>query len=173
MSHVTPHFMLSKELYRPRLICPHFIRTVIYWSHSHTTVLKNIYKQSGLSESPVKKTQTEDLPKVKMIRFLLFLISLSNAKGLAFPQKENEHEASVNVEQIIGELDGNCLESTRQMMSIIRDKITEMKDCFLRPDGSITNMESMSPCTAGLEETVQKALYHPGISDPGESQDFT
>ena len=43
-----------------------------------------------------------------------------------------------------------------------------MKDCFLRPDGSITNMESMSPCTTGLEETVQKALYHPGISDPGE-----
>ena len=105
-----------------------------------------------------------------MIRFLLFLISLSNAKGLAFPQKEKEHEASVNVEQIIGELDGKCLESTRQMMS-------RMKECFLKPDGSIAGMESISACTARLEEIVQKSRslnqkYHPGISDPGESQDF-
>ena len=97
-----------------------------------------------------------------MIIFHLFLFSLSNAKGFAFSQKENEHEASVNVEQILGELDRKCLESTHQMMS-------RMKDCFLRPD-----MESISACTARLVETVQKALnqkYHPGISDPGESQE--
>ena len=102
-----------------------------------------------------------------MKRFFLFLISLSNAKGLAFSQKENEHEASENVDQTLGELDVKCLENTRQMMS-------RMKDCFLRPDGSIADMESISACTARLEETVQKALnqnYHPGISDPGESQE--
>ena len=125
-----------------------------------------MYKQSGLSESPVTKIQTEDLPKVKMKRFFLFLISLSNAKGLAFSQKENEHEASVNEEQILGELDGKCLENTRQMMS-------RMKECFLRSDGSMADMESIFACTARLEETVRKALNQKnlGIHDPGESQE--
>ena len=100
-----------------------------------------------------------------MFLIYLFLISLSNAKSLAFSKEENEHEAPVNDEQILVGLDGKCLESTWQMMS-------RMKDCFLRPDGSIADMESISACTVRLEETVQKALYHPGVSDPGESQDF-
>ena len=80
-------------------------------------------------------------------------------------RKENEHEASSeNVE-----LDDNCLKRTRPIMSNIMDKIEEMKDCFLKPRGSIATMTigSMSPCTARLEETVLKALYH----DPGESQE--
>ena len=103
---------------------------------------------------------------MKMKRILLFLISLSNVKGLIFSQKENEHEASVNEEQILGELDGKCLENTRQMMS-------RMKECFLRPDGSMADMESILACTARLEETVRKALNQKnlGIHDPGESQE--
>ena len=108
-----------------------------------------------------------------MILFHLFLIFLSNAKGLALSQKENEHEASSeNVE-----LDKKCWRSTHLKMLNIMDKIKEMKDCFLTPEGSIADMESMSACTAGLEKTVKNfwqetlyTLYHPGInSDQGES----
>ena len=126
-----------------------------------------------------------------MIIVYLFFISFSYAKGfpsdydyeyyfdhvilgfdhvyeghdLNLSQKEDEHEASSeNVE-----LDDNCLKRTRPIMSNIMDKIEEMKDCFLKPGGSIATMTigSLSPCTARLEETVLKALYH----DPGESQE--
>ena len=119
-----------------------------------------------------------------MIIVYLFFISFSYAKGFTpridydyyydndyeshvqdLSRKENEHEASSeNVE-----LDDNCLKRTRPIMSNIMDKIEEMKDCFLKPRGSIATMTigSMSPCTARLEETVLKALYH----DPGESQE--
>ena len=92
---------------------------------------------------------------------------------LNLSQKEDEHEASSeNVE-----LDEKCLKSTHLMMSNIRVKIKEMKDCFLTPEGSIADMESMSVCTATLEKTVKNfwqetlyTLYHPGInSDQGES----
>ena len=55
-------------------------------------------------------------------------------------------------------------QGTSQMMS-------KMKDCFFKPDGSMADMESISACTARLEEIAQKALNHPGISDPGESQE--
>ena len=101
-----------------------------------------------------------------MIIFCLFLTTLSNAKVLAFPQEESEHEASVKVDKILRELDGNCLENTRQMMS-------RMKECFLRSDGSMADMESILACTARLEETVRKALNQKnlGIHDPGESQE--
>ena len=122
----------------------------------------------------------------------LFFISFSYAKGfpsdydyeyyfdhvyerhdLDLSQKENENEASS--EKV--ELDEKCLRSTHLMMSNIMYKIKEMKDCFLTPEGSIADMESMSACTATLEKTVKNfwqetlyTLYHPGInSDQGES----
>ena len=103
-----------------------------------------------------------------ILLYFLFFIAFSNAEDFPSEPDENEHEASVNMDQMLWELDGKCLESTRQMMS-------RMKDCFLRSDGSIADMESISACTARLEETVHKALnqkYHPGIHDPGKSQDF-
>ena len=80
-----------------------------------------------------------------MIILYLFLIAFSNAEDSPSEPDEKEHEASVNIEQILRELDGKCLESTRQMMS-------RMKECFLRPDGSIADMESISACTARLEK---------------------
>ena len=59
-----------------------------------------------------------------------------------------------------------------EMMSNIQDEIRDMKDCFLRPEGSITE----SACTAGLEESVQRVLdwvkngtgmeEQPGFSEP-------
>ena len=114
-----------------------------------------------------------------MILLYLFLIAFSNAEDSPSKPVEEEHEASVNVEQMLGELDGKCLESTHLMMSNIMYKMKEMKDCFLTPEGSIADMESMSACTAGLEKTVKNfwqetlyKLYHPDIisdSDQGES----
>ena len=107
---------------------------------------------------------------VKIFLFILAILNIGLTKGHNLP-----HEHEDNLDQLFG--DDQCLNSTdlEEMMSNIQDEISDMKDCFLRREGSITE----SACTAGLEESVQRVLdwvkngtgmeEEPGFSEPGES----
>ena len=114
------------------------------------------------------------------IYYLFCIITFSNAKG--FPSQlediKNEHESSVNVDKKQEELKEQKT-VINKMMSNIQAEMTEMKKCLLRNEENIA--ESISACTAALEESIQEAVdwatpqkeEDAGISDPGESQDFT
>ena len=131
-----------------------------------------------------------------MIIFCLILITFSNAKGFPSEPEENndiyellspenftldiksEHEDSVNVDKIQGELREQKT-VVKKMISIIQAEMTAMKACLLRNEENIA--ESISACTAPLEYSIQKAVVWASpqkedaedISDPGERQDFT
>ena len=79
---------------------------------------------------------------------------------------------------ILGEQKDLCLNKTdvNKMMSSILDEIVEMKKCLLRREDNNTDIDSISACTAEVEESIKKAQdlvnppdYHPGISDPGKT----
>ena len=48
--------------------------------------------------------------------------------------------------------------------------MTEMNKCLLGGEENIA--ESISFCTAALEQSIQEALDWAGITDPGESRDL-
>ena len=73
-----------------------------------------------------------------------------------------------------------CLNKTdvNKMMSSVLDEIVDMKECLLRREenNNNTDIDSISACTAEVEESIKKAQdlvnppdYHPGISDPGKT----
>ena len=112
-----------------------------------------------------------------MVKIFLFILTFLNT-GLAkryddlSPANKTEHEDTLD--QLLG--DEECLNSTelKGMMSNILDEITNMKDCFLRREGSI----SESTCSLGVEESVKRVLdwvntatgmeEQPGFSNSGE-----
>ena len=80
---------------------------------------------------------------------------------------------------ILGEQKDLCLNKTdvNKMMSSILDEIVEMKKCLLRREDNNTDIDSISACTAAIEESIKEAQdlvnpephFHPGISDPGKT----
>ena len=81
---------------------------------------------------------------------------------------------------ILGEQKDLCLNKTdvNIVMSSILEEIVEMKECLLRREenNNNTDIDSISACTAEVEESIKKAQdlvnppdYHPGISDPGKT----
>ena len=124
-----------------------------------------------------------------MISFYLLFIIFSNAKGVPSELEENDisriqdlspeikSEDSVNVENIQEELKEQKT-VVKKMLSNIKDEMTEMKKCLLSLRGEENIAESISGCTAALEQSIQEALVwaSPGkddnaaIKDLGESQ---
>ena len=124
-----------------------------------------------------------------MISFYLLFIIFSNAKGVPSELEENDlsriqdlspeikSEDSVNVENIQEELKEQKT-VVKKMISNIKDEMTEMKKCLLILGGEENIAESISGCTAALEQSIQEALVwaSPGkddnaaIKDLGESQ---
>ena len=115
--------------------------------------------------------------------FFLFLITFSNAKGFPSEPEENddiydllspenstldiksEHEDSVNVDKIQGELREQKT-VVNKMISNIQAEMTAMKACLLRNEENIA--ESISVCTAALEYSIQKAVIW---ATPQEEED--
>ena len=122
----------------------------------------------------------------------LFLISFSYAKGFPSELEENDllsnqnlspdiksdHEDCDNVDKIQGELRKQKT-VVKKMIATIQAEMTKMKECLLKSEENIA-AESISACTAVLEQSIQEALdwanpqmeYHAGINDPGENQDL-
>ena len=104
-----------------------------------------------------------------MIILCLFLISFSYAKGFPSKLEENdllsiqdpspdiksEHEDSVKMDKIQGELRKQKT-VVKKMISNIKDEMTEMKACLLSGGENIA--ESISGCTAALEQSIQEAV---------------
>ena len=103
-----------------------------------------------------------------MIIIYLLFVSFSTSK--ACMSKESG--------PILGEQKDLCLNKTdvNKMMSSILDEIVEMKECLLRREENNTDIDSISACTAAVEESIKEARdllnlepdYHPGIQDPGK-----
>ena len=130
-----------------------------------------------------------------MIIFYLLLIAFSNSEGFpSEPEGSGYQDVSEcidyeNVDKIQRELKEQRT-VVKKMMSNIQSEMTKMKECLVRSEENmiadyegniaITDAESISACTAALEESIQEAVDwaspqkedHVGISDPGESQDF-
>ena len=76
-----------------------------------------------------------------------------------------------------------CLNITDviKMMSSIKNEIVDMKECLLRREEDNSDIDSISACTAAVEESIKKAQdlvnpepdYHPGIRDPGKTWTFS
>ena len=104
----------------------------------------------------------------KMIIFYLFFITFSNASFLLPSEPEallnpenssldimNKHEDSVNVDKNQEELKKQQTVFNK-MMSNIQAEMTEMKECLLMRKENIA--ESISACTAALEESILEAV---------------
>ena len=120
-----------------------------------------------------------------MIIYFFFFSSLSECyaqmdeHNLSLKIK-NEYEDLVNDDKILTVPNEECLNKTdiNKMMASIRDEIKDMKNCFLNCKENIPDLESISACTAEVEESIQKLInwtkpeadteYHAGINDPGE-----
>ena len=120
--------------------------------------------------------------------YFFIFITLSTAKGFPSeiedndlsriqnlsPDIKSEHEDSVKMDKIQGDLRKQKT-VVEKMISNIKDEMTEMKACLLSGGENIA--ESISGCTAALEQSIQEALDwatprkedHAGIKDPGES----
>ena len=120
-----------------------------------------------------------------MIIIYLFFFCFFSSLSECFAQMDednlslkikNEYEDLVNDDTILTVPNEECLNKTNinKMIASIRDEIKDMKDCFL----NIPDLETISACTAEVEESIQKLInwtkpetdteYHAGINDPGE-----
>ena len=122
-----------------------------------------------------------------IIIYLFFFASLSECyaqmeeDNLSLKIK-NEYEDLVNDDKILTEPNEECLNKTdiNKVMARILDEIKDMKDCFLNSKENIPDLESISACTADVEESIREMInftkpeaeteYHAGINDPGNCQ---
>ena len=109
-----------------------------------------------------------------IILSLLFFASISKcyAQDLS-PNIKNQQEDYDSIEEILPEQREPCLNITdlNMLMSRISD---EFKVCLLNRKENITDLGSISVCTAKVKKFIQNRWenleYHAGIKDPGRRE---
>ena len=91
----------------------------------------------------------------------LFFVSFS--KGFAFAKQENHTPSMRNLSPKIKNEQQDHLDVPVKMMFNILHDIIDVKECLLRCEMKIADIDSFSTCMAGLEESVKEVL---GLANP-------
>ena len=110
-----------------------------------------------------------------IILSLLFFASISKCYAQALsPNIKNQQEDCDSIEETLPEQREPCLNITdlNMLMSRILD---EFKVCLLNRKENITDLDSISVCTAKVKKFIQNNRwenleYHAGINDPGRGE---
>ena len=167
----------TKILNKREVRCSKMILFLFLTAFSNAEGFPSEPEENGLFSRDMQDSLAKSFGSIKI---LSELIMMKEQKKVVKEMEENlspvincEHKDSVEIQR---ELKEQKTVAKERMLNI-QAEMTEMKECLLRSKENIA--ESISACTAALEESIQDAIDwatpkkedHVGISDPGESQD--